>query len=84
MARVEETNNGKMKRKLYEKELRKLQVELCHLHDWAKAKGLRVIVLLARGAGGDFAAITETRIVVPLAGRAQQQAMREEEENWGM
>ena len=24
----------KMKRKPYEKELRKLQVELCHLQDW--------------------------------------------------
>ena len=25
----------KMKRKAYEQELRKLQVELCHLQDWA-------------------------------------------------
>jgi hypothetical protein len=28
----------KMKRKAYEKELRKLQVELSHLQDWVKAK----------------------------------------------
>ena len=28
-----------MKRKLYEKELRKLQVELCQVQDWVKAKG---------------------------------------------
>jgi polyphosphate kinase len=63
MARVEETDNGKMKRKLYEKELRKLQVELCHLQDCAKAKGLRVIVLFegrdAAGKGGTIKAITE-------------------------
>jgi len=26
----------KMKRKAYEKELHKLQVELCHLQDWVK------------------------------------------------
>jgi hypothetical protein len=30
---------GKMKRKVYEKELHKLQVELCHLQDWLKATG---------------------------------------------
>jgi hypothetical protein len=28
----------KMKRKAYEKELQKLQVELCHLQDWVKQK----------------------------------------------
>ena len=56
-------NDGKMKRKLYEKELRKLQVELCHVQDWVKAKGLRVIVLFegrdAAGKGGTIKAITE-------------------------
>ncbi len=40
-----EKANGKMKRKLYEKELRKLQVELCHLQEWVKAKGLKIIVV---------------------------------------
>ena len=34
-----------MKRKQYEKELRKLQTELCHLQDWVKLKGQRVIVV---------------------------------------
>jgi polyphosphate kinase 2 len=57
------TNDGKMKRKVYENELRKLQVELCHLQDWVKAKGLRVIVLFegrdAAGKGGTIKAITE-------------------------
>jgi polyphosphate kinase 2 len=53
----------KMKRKAYEKELRKLQVELCHLQDWVKAKGARIIVVFegrdAAGKGGTIKAITE-------------------------
>ncbi len=52
-----------MKRKVYEKELRKLQVELCHLQDWVKAKGARVIIVFegrdAAGKGGTIKAITE-------------------------
>src|SRR6202008_5091759 len=56
-------HGGKMKRKSYEKELRKLQVELCHLQGWVKTKGLRVIVLFegrdAAGKGGTIKAITE-------------------------
>ncbi len=34
MTSTEAAENGKMKRKLYEKELRKLQVELCHVQEW--------------------------------------------------
>ena len=53
----------KMKRKLYEKELRKLQVELCHLQQWVKAKNLRAIILFegrdTAGKGGTIKAITE-------------------------
>ena len=53
----------KLKRKAYEKELRKLQVELCHLQDWVKATGERVIVVFegrdAAGKGGTIKAITE-------------------------
>ena len=53
----------KMKRKDYEKELRKLQVELCHLQDWVKAKGARIIIVFegrdAAGKGGTIKAITE-------------------------
>src|SRR5437588_231947 len=53
----------KMKRKVYEKELRKLQVQLCHLQDWVKEKGLRIIILFegrdAAGKGGTIKAITE-------------------------
>jgi polyphosphate kinase 2 len=53
----------KMKRKAYEQELRKLQVELCHLQDWVKEAGARVIVVFegrdAAGKGGTIKAITE-------------------------
>ena len=53
----------KLKRKHYEKELRKLQGELCKLQDWVKHKGLRVIVLFegrdGAGKGGTIRAITE-------------------------
>jgi polyphosphate kinase 2 len=63
MASVTTNDNGKMKRKLYEKELRKLQVELCYVQDWVKAKGLRAIILFegrdAAGKGGTIKAITE-------------------------
>ena len=56
-------DNQKMKRKPYEKELRKLQVELCHLQKWVTSKGLRVIILFegrdAAGKGGTIKALTE-------------------------
>jgi len=56
-------DDQKMKRKPYEKELRKLQVELCHLQRWVTSKGLRVIVLFegrdAAGKGGTIKALTE-------------------------
>jgi polyphosphate kinase 2 (PPK2 family) len=56
-------NNVKMKRKVYETELRKLQVELCHLQDWVKEKGARIIILFegrdAAGKGGTIKAMTE-------------------------
>jgi polyphosphate kinase len=63
VASKEIDDNGKMKRKPYEKELRKLQVELCHLQRWVTTKGLRVIVLFegrdAAGKGGTIKALTE-------------------------
>jgi len=37
-----------MKRKEYEKSLRKLQIELCALQDWVKQEGLRVVVITER------------------------------------
>jgi polyphosphate kinase 2 len=55
--------NGKVKRKVYEKELHKLQVELCRLQDWVKETGARIIILFegrdAAGKGGTIKAITE-------------------------
>jgi polyphosphate kinase len=54
---------SRMKRKAYERELRKLQVELCHLQQWVKEKKLRAIILFegrdAAGKGGTIKAITE-------------------------
>src|ERR1700760_1138768 len=59
----DDTASSKMKRKDYEKELRKLQVQLCHLQEWVKEKKLRVIVIFegrdAAGKGGTIKAITE-------------------------
>jgi polyphosphate kinase 2 (PPK2 family) len=56
-------DSGKLKTKKYEKELRKLQAELCRLQDWVKHKGLRVIVVFegrdGAGKGGTIRAITE-------------------------
>ncbi len=63
MARDNERTEQKLKRKKYEKELRRLQGELCKLQDWVKYKGLRVIVVFegrdAAGKGGTIRAITE-------------------------
>src|SRR5215471_7939422 len=54
---------SKMKRKDYEKELQRLQAELCELQEWVKYKGLRVIIVFegrdGAGKGGTIKAITE-------------------------
>jgi len=60
-----QNNDGKskLKRKQYTKELQRLQAELCHLQEWVKSKGLRVIVVFegrdAAGKGGTIKALTE-------------------------
>lgn len=63
MAKPELSEEKKLKRKKYQKELRKLQAELCKLQDWVKFKGLRVIVVFegrdAAGKGGTIRALTE-------------------------
>ena len=60
---VADNGKAKMKRKIYDKQLHKLQVELCRLQDWVKQKGLRVIIVFegrdAAGKGGTIKAITE-------------------------
>ena len=52
-----------MKAAKYEKELKKLQVRLCHLQRWVKEKGLRVVIVFegrdAAGKGGTIRALTE-------------------------
>jgi polyphosphate kinase 2 len=53
----------KLKKKFYEKELARLQVELVKLQEWIKVKGLRAIVLFegrdAAGKGGVIKRITQ-------------------------
>lgn len=52
-----------MKQAKYDKELHKLQVQLCHLQAWVKAKGLRVVIVFegrdGAGKGGTIRAITD-------------------------
>lgn len=56
-------SGGRMDRKVFEKELYKLQVGLCNLQEWVKKKGLRVIVVFegrdTAGKGGTIKAVTE-------------------------
>jgi polyphosphate kinase len=53
----------KLKRKKYEKEMRRLQTELCTVQDWVKATGQRIVIVFegrdAAGKGGTIRAITE-------------------------
>jgi polyphosphate kinase 2 len=53
----------KLNNKFYEKELRRLQMELVKLQEWVKAEGLRVVVIFegrdAAGKGGVIKRITE-------------------------
>jgi polyphosphate kinase 2 len=59
----DEQEPGRMKRETYEKELRELQAQLCHLQEWVKHEGLRAIVIFegrdAAGKGGTIKAISE-------------------------
>ena len=59
----QERGEGKLSRKAYEKELRRLQAELCHLQAWVQREGLRVVVVFegrdGAGKGGTIRAITE-------------------------
>src|SRR3954468_1929632 len=59
----ESPEKPKMGNKEYEKEMQKLQVQLCKLQAWVKYKGLRVILVFegrdGAGKGGTIKAITE-------------------------
>ena len=60
---VEAASKKRLSRAAYEKELEKLQIELCRLQTWVVQKGLRVIVVFegrdAAGKGGVIKRITE-------------------------
>ncbi len=59
----EAAEQAKLKAKDYEKELLKLQAELCAVQDWVQATGQRIIIVFegrdAAGKGGTIKAITE-------------------------
>jgi len=59
----ESGDQEKLSRKDYERELKKLQVELCILQEWVKAEGQRIIIVFegrdAAGKGGTIRALTE-------------------------
>ena len=58
-----EAKGKKLKRKAYERELDKLQVQLCHLQEWVKTTGQKIIIVFegrdAAGKGGTIKALTE-------------------------
>jgi polyphosphate kinase len=55
-------DDGSLQRKRYEKELSRLQAELCELQDWVKYRSRRVVVVFegrdAAGKGGAIRATT--------------------------
>ena len=59
----EKSKPKKIKQKVYEKELKRLQIELVKLQEWVKHKGLRVVVVFegrdAAGKGGAIQRIAE-------------------------
>jgi polyphosphate kinase 2 len=61
---LQEDKPKKIKKKVYEKELRRLQIELVKLQAWVKRKGLRVVTVFegrdAAGKGGVIKRITES------------------------
>jgi len=66
MAKQKKDNAGlkpKLKRKEYAKELQRLQAQLCHLQEWVKHAGQRIIIVFegrdGAGKGGTIRAITE-------------------------
>jgi polyphosphate kinase 2 len=60
----ENSKPKKIKKKVYEKELRRLQIELVKLQEWVKDNGLRVVTIFegrdAAGKGGVIKRITES------------------------
>ncbi len=74
----------KLKRKAYDKDLRRLQIELLKLLDWVEDKGERIVIVFegrdAAGKGGAIQRLTEhlnPRKGDPAADRASQSAQGE-------
>jgi polyphosphate kinase 2 len=61
--RDRDEQDGKLKRKVYDKEMKKLHIELVRLQEWVKHKGLKVCIVFegrdGAGKGGTIKAITE-------------------------
>ncbi len=61
---AEDSETTRMKRKFYEEELARLQLELVKLQEWIKHAGLKVVVIFegrdAAGKGGTIKRITES------------------------
>lgn len=61
--KTDKGKSKKLKKKVYKRELRRLQVELVKLQEWIKQKGLKVVVVFegrdAAGKGGAIKRITE-------------------------
>ena len=79
----------RMSRKAFDKELEKLQVELCRLQTWVVQEGLRVVVVFegrdAAGKGGVIRRLTRAMsardyVLVPFGGAGPMQAARVAEE----
>jgi polyphosphate kinase 2 len=62
--KTEKEKPTKLKKEVYEKELRRMQIELVKLQEWVKHKGLSVVVIFegrdAAGKGGVIKRITES------------------------
>ena len=62
-AKKHSNKSGKLNKKIYEKELAKLQIELVKLQRWVQYKGLKIVVLFegrdAAGKGGAIKRISE-------------------------
>jgi len=63
MSRNKDDKRDKLDKKTYEKELERLQIELCKLQDWVVHKGLKVLVIFegrdTAGKGGIIKRIVE-------------------------
>ncbi len=63
MAKEKQQKRRKLDKKFYEKELKRLQIELVKLQEWIKQKGLKVVVVFegrdAAGKGGVIKRITQ-------------------------